>query len=75
MHGNQIRVVIIAVAQAARDQAVSLETAATTEMAAADEAFIQLGDAETTVRPQTHLCVSLVAACVLTEAVSVAQTC
>lgn len=38
-----------AVAQAARHQAVSLETAATTEMAAADEAFIQLGDAETNV--------------------------
>ena len=40
---------IISVTQAASDQAVSLETAATTEMAAADEAFIQLGDAETTV--------------------------
>ena len=35
--------------QAARDHAVSLESAASSEMAAADEAFVQLGDAETTV--------------------------
>ena len=42
--------------QAAREQAITLETAATTEMGAADEAFMQLGDAEMTVRtPPTPL--------------------
>ena len=38
------------VIQAARSQAVSLESAATTEMTGAEEAFMQLGDAEVTVR-------------------------
>lgn len=42
--------------QAAREHAVSLESAATSEMAAADEAFVQLGDAETTVSAWPFFC-------------------
>lgn len=45
--------------QAAREHAVSLESAATNEMASADEAFVQLGDAEATVSARPLLCTFL----------------